>query len=541
MSVSTNSAISGVGNLSYSTASGNITGPDGQPINDGKLKSLNIAIAGNSITGQSGGGPLPAIQLLSNPQTWAPSTSVALTKANVAEYTNLSNGIANIKWICTTAGSTGTLEPDWPLAAAIGTTLQDGSVTWTATALGSTEYWTWSDMGWWPLAQALSGQRLTEYIVTSKSGRRSDEILPYITQRIRMDQNIGIVYFANMFENDVVQLSSNLTQIQTNWLAVLAEADACRAIGKRVIMNTVLPSGNIDASSTFTGYVSAGGTRAWNWLNAQIRSYARARPDVILVDVSHLYTDPNPANPVWPENVINYVSANGNVKKTDGVHPLGAARWLLANQLSPIIRANFPERTLFTIAGDSNSNDVNGGNGGTGGSAGANASGTIAALMAVNAYANSGATTGVCSLVARSDTGGNWQQVVYTCVGSADKISYEWAAGKSTFVAPGAAAQAFVEYKITANPTLFVGPAIALIYSGANRTIFSNQLTSNTVDLGQFITADTILTLKTLPLIVPTGVTNFTAYTQAVMRGGAVATISFGRIQVSSVLAPSTP
>jgi hypothetical protein len=203
----------------------------------------------------------------------------------------------------------------------------------------------------------LSGQRLNEVVIMGRSGKYSPEILQYIP-RILSYGTVGTIFFGGMFENDIVSIqaggdnvSTGLAYIQANFQAFASAVDACRASGLKVCVSTVYPDGFYDGSAAFTGYSFSVGSKAFLWLNNQIRAMCKSRGDVILIDLSSLYSDPNPAHPVWPENTTTFLSAAGSgqqTKRTDNVHPNYSAHWQIAQVYSTAIIANFQPRTIFT-------------------------------------------------------------------------------------------------------------------------------------------------------------------------------------------------
>lgn len=494
----------------------------------GQANPNTIAIFGNSIIAS---GACPRTIYAST--AWQPSTAVSAAAVAGPKYWNLQSGISANKWVCTTAGTTGTLEPNWPHGAATGTTVTDGTVVWTYTALGGalTPWAAWN-FGFWHIAQALSGQRLDEAIIVGRSGSQSPEILSYVDRAIA-DPNVGTIYFANIFENDTwPSTAPTLATITANWNAFVVKADAARASGKRVMVQTLLPSANIDSSSGFTGYAFGNGSKAWIWLNSKLRQYARARGDVILWDAASVYVDANPANPVYPENTVTYLSSGATgqaLKKTDGIHPYLSAHYLLGVSLGAVLAANFQPRPIFTHALDDKAQTVNPLMFGTSGTRGATiGSGTVPNSLSMDAF---GGVSGSCasSSVARTDITGNWARLVYGAT-AGDNASLSWTSFQTSVVSAGQVVQAYAEIRVLANPTLFVLPMVQLrMLSAADPWAYSSTLASVDQDIGQMITVDTIFTLKTPPLVWPTGVTTVGVYSKAMARGAASFTVDFGR------------
>ena len=344
---------------------------------------LNVAILGNSIISQAA-----CLNNVNAGVGWSAGQVYTTSAVGYPQIHDYSGGVQAIKWVATTGGTTGATEPNWKWSDPVGTTYTDGTVVWTAQAETATPFASYS-WGFWTMAQALSGQLLNEWCVVGASGKQSDVILSYLPRV--MATNPDVVAFFALFENDCAPgAAPNLTTIATRWDAFVVAADSVRAVGKRVMVSTVLPSGNIDSSSAFTGYSAGNGTKAWMWLNQKIREYARARQDVILWDCSQVYIDSNVANPVYPENSTTFTSAAGTgqaLKYTDGIHPEKNAGWKLAKTLAPILTANFPSRQIFNPAGDTWQISPNPLNFGTAGTKTANiGSGTSPNLLTSDAF-----------------------------------------------------------------------------------------------------------------------------------------------------------
>ena len=489
----------------------------------------NVAILGNSICAQV----YPT--WASTDAGWLTANSYSLSAFASPSVYDLTGGYIPLRYQVTTAGVSGATEPIWPTVA--GGTVTDGTVVWTAVANSATPFW---QQSWWHIAQSLSGQRLNEVFIAGRSGKQSADILLYVDRALA--SGADIIYFATMFENDCWPgAAPSLATVTASWTAVAAAMDRCRNLGKRVMTQTVLPNGNIDASSLFTGYSRGNGTKAWQWLNAQIRDFVRSRPDVIFFDAASVYVDTNPANPVWPENTLTYLSQSGSgqaLKKTDGVHPQGAAGYALGAALAPVLSANFAAVSHFGTALDENARSKNPLNGGTGGTAGTNMSGTIAASMGTNAY---GTATGVGSLVARTDIAGNWQQIVYSAT-VADNVDYNTlTAFPLNNFAVGDLAQGFAELKVLANPTLLKQIYLRMDYSGGSpsQSLSGTDIGNNAQDVGQFMTTDTTWTVKTVPMKIPTGTTGFVLFCRQYGRGAASYTSQFGRQSVMRLPNPA--
>lgn len=482
-----------------------------------------IAILGNSIVGQNN--PLNA----SGHGTWAANTIYSPGTLVVPNVFNFVGGYRHLKY-SSSGGTSGTVEPIWPTV--IGGTVVDGGITWTAQARTDETGYGW---GFWTFAQMLSGQRLEEVWFGGLSGKQSPDILKNLPAALAADPDV--VYFAAMFENDCWPGSApSLSGILANWNAFVGQADSVRNSGKRVMLNTVLPNGSIDGSGVFTSYVSGNGTKAWNWLNARIREFAHSRPDVILFDAASVYADPNPANPVWPENTTTYLAGLGSgqfLKKTDGVHPYVSGAFLLGKALATVIQENFPPAFRFPHANDNYSRSANPDNGGTSGNLGTGmTAGTVPSLMRMGAPGT--IISAVASIVPRKDTSGNFAQCAYVA-SAADNTDYTQAVATWTpggAFAIGSFVQAFGEIKINANPTLMRYAEVWIrMIEGAvvnwRSTIIPIQQYQ---DWGQMMDVDTLLTLKTPPFAIPSGTTLIMLYARVFGRGEANFTASFGRL-----------
>jgi len=420
-------------------------------------------------------------------------------------------------------------------------------VVWTAQAETNSFQWV---PGYFTFAQELSGQLLDEVCVMSRSGEQSSTILPYLDRVLAT--NPDVVAFFNIFENDCWPgAAPNLTTIKNNWDAFVLAADRVRGLGKQVMVATLFPSANIDSSSAFTGYSAGNGTKAWMWLNNKIREYARARPDVVLWDATNVYIDPNPANPVYPENATTFTSNSGTgqaLKFTDGIHPNLNANWRLAKSLSTVLLATFPTRTIFNPAGDTWQKSVNPLGFGTAGTRDTSLlAGTVPNSLTGYAYSST-ASTG--SSVARADIPfGNWAQIAAsgTSVAAGDAVQVAWTASQA--IAPfavGDVVQAFAEQIVAAGPTLYQYSALWLNCSGATpQWVYSTSIPGNQQDAAPAFVASIAggqtLTMKTPPFIVLPGTTAFLIYNRAHWRGSAALTAQFGRTAVRFVTQKTTP
>jgi len=514
----------------------------------GAGKGARIALLGNSITGQArpaiGGEAYTA-------GNWTPGGAITSGQTLLPPTMDLTNGVKFVKFQALNTGVMGATEPTWPLT--IGATVVDGTVTWQAIATTNTS--AVYGLSWWSIAQALTGQPFDEVYIVGQSGRQSDTILAKLPEVLSV-ANPDVVFFANIFENDVwAGAAPNLATISARFDAYVLAVDAARTAGKKVIVQTLLPSGNIDAVSAFTTYSRGNGSKAWAWLNTKIREMARARRDVLLFEPDLLYLDPaQTAGAPWPENTVTYLSKSGAgqaLKKTDGIHPYIAAGWIIGSALATLLRANFQAPARFGLAVDETSKSTSPGplkGGGTRAAAGGdtNVTGTIAAGSNFNLhnYTTSGAGAGTASLVARTDIAGNWQRLAYTAAVNGDGALL---AASGIALAPfvvGDVVQAFREIRVVASGlTLMQQFENRLRFSGAGSAfdgisggyggIYENVNTGH--DLGQFLTADTVFIWKTAPVAIPAGTTGFEVYDKAFFRGVSSGTVDFGRESIRKV------
>lgn len=500
-------------------------------------RGSRIAILGNSIGAGATVRPFDA----TTDAAWAGATAKAVGACVYPKCFDLSAGYAALRYRCTAAGTTGLSEPLWPQAA--GGTVSDGSAVWTAEAATGGPSW---GTGWWTFAQMLSGQRFDEVFLMARGGAQSPEILSYLPRALAASPDI--VLLANVLDNDCwAGAAPTLATVQARWAAFAAACDAVRAAGKKLWLQTLLPSGFIDNAATWPAitYAKGNGTEAWTWLNRKLKEYARAHGEIELFDVSHAYIDPNPANPVAPDNAASFaVGVGSDTRYTDGIHPRVSAGWRIATVYAARMNAMPPGADRFGIAGETHQRMPNPMNHGTSGSHGSNVtptSGVVPASMRLDAF-GTGTVSGAASRVARTDRAGHWLQLVYNAAaGTADTVSYN--ASVSPALAPNAAGdlvQAFGEIWIAANPLMLTAPVLqARFVGGTPQWSYSTAPASADQDIGQMIAADTLLTLKTVPMAIPAGTTAMNVYAKANARGAAGFTVRFGRTALGRVSVPA--
>ena len=517
----------------------------------GAGKGSKIALLGNSVTGQA----RPVIGSESyTAGNWTPGGAITSGQTMLPPTMDLTNGVKFIKYQALNNGVMGTLEPTWPLT--VGATVVDGTVTWQAIATTNTS--ATYGLSWWSIAQALAGQPLDEVFIVGQSGLASNTIIAKLTEALAAGPDV--VFFANVFENDCWPgVAPALATISTRFDAYVVAVDAARTAGKKVIVQTVLPSGFVDGSAAFTSYARGNGSKAWVWLNTKIREMVRTRRDVVLFEPDLLYLDASQTTGApWPENTITYLSKSGAgqaLKKTDGIHPLISAGWIIGSALATLLRANFQAPARFGASIDETAKSTSpgplkGGSTRAAGGGDTNVTGTIAAgsNFNLNNYTGAGGGTGTASLVARTDIAGNWQRLVYAATLNGDGAQLAASGITLAPFAVGDVVQAFREVRIVASGLTFMqqlnnvlrftgsGGSAFDVVSGSYSGVYENVNTGQ--DLGQFITSDTTFIWKTPPVAIPTGTTAFEMYDKVVFRSVAAAsagTIDYGRESICKV------
>lgn len=462
-------------------------------------------------------------------QQWDPGLAKALNSYIFPRYHKMYDIYHNLRYKCTKAGTTGTAEPDWPYT--IGEVVADGTAEFTCEA---STFVPQVGAGYWGIAQAMSGQRLDEVFVVGASGETSDAILPYVD---RADHaKIDIYYFGPMFENDIVNLSA--AQVSSNWAALKSKINELRRNGKRIILQTCLTSGRIDSGvNAFTGYVAGEKTASILSLNDNIREFCISAPDVFLLDVFDVYVDPNYAHPVWPENETDFLSISGTgqaLKYTDGVHPQGAGCFKLAKYVAQKLSQWFPEISHFEPNGNSQyfANCYN--YGVSGAKAGAS-SGVVADLHTLNAAATG---TAICSKETMDGSLSSWQKVAFDFSVGGEISFFEYT--RTEPLTPGDITQIFTEVKVAANPvglhSLYGYTRFGTALGNVDQRVELYPVSNASQYVGQFITEDTIFTLKSLKLPVPTGYQNVRNFLKAiVLPTGGVGVVEFGRRSLKKV------
>ena len=434
---------------------------------------------------------------------WGPYLSVTVGKIVHPISLDLRNGVIPLSFQCTTAGTTGAVEPTaWP--SVVGDTVVDGTAVWTAISDRTAFYW---HLGGWTLAQAMSGQKFDEVYMVGASGQNSPAILAYRDRAVAT--GVNAMAYLHMWENDVKGPGVTLEIMQARFATFRNYVLDDLANGRLVILGTCLPMSTIDSTSSFTGYSAGTETKKWHWVNAEIRKLALMK-GVYLADFSESYIDPNWANPVYPDNVTTFVKGSGSPNKytMDGIHPFLAGHFAISKILAKTLDAIPLPKYEFSIHGAYQTLSINPLHYGTGGT-GANVAGSIADKRGWIATI-AGATA---SLEQRTDgINGKWQRVQGAFSASSTLYGYS----SETAVIPAdmltVPVQGLYEVKIAANPTGLQEVLFGITAPGKGATAFSGSSPTVSQMLGQFLTSDYTLLLKTPPMSLPSNATDMTIY-----------------------------
>jgi hypothetical protein len=540
MSTATAAALAGkqaslVSNTNIKTVNNESILGAGNVISPANSLSGTIAVIGNSITAYY----RPGTNGFLGVADWLPSK--AYTAGNFVLATNAfdpaTGGLLFCKYQASNSGTSGgtsiidfTAEPVWPTA--IGATVVDGGVTWTAVAIGGDPGW---QFNWWMLAQALSGQRLREVFYGGSGGLKAASLAKIF--RRAMEANPEYISLCNWFENDVKYpaYASTLADAQAVWNTFYACAEEARLSGKKLLLSTVFPRSDTDGTGAFAGYTAGIGTRQWYWFNAKIREYARKyRNQVIFTDPAKLFINKSLVNPVWPDNTTTFQGsgATQTTKYTDGVpcHPYQAAHWAWAREWARQIASDVPFVDHFSTGALDYYNplanpsllQISGGN-----SVGGTQTGTMATDFADGLSIFTGQGSTALSRVARTDAPGPWQRMAQaTSTGSAYPASI-WNVVERTSIpiananfAIGDVVEYLQEIRVLSAGVAGLGSLTSgLNFNGATegftKSIAGSGYNSSEQYLSQFVAEDTTLILRTPPIRVPIGTTSISTSTQA--------------------------
>jgi hypothetical protein len=442
-------------------------------------------------------------------------------------------------FVVSVAGTSGAVEPRWE-SYAIGDSVADGSVTYVCTS--GVSYAAYAP-GYWTMAQQLAGSPLDEIIMVGRSGKTCRDILSYYDKVDVL--NPDVIYFGPMWENDC-GTSADLAGIESVWDLYIDAVTDSLAKGRMVMIQTLLPSGYIDATSLFTGYSAATATQAHTWLNSKIRNLSRTSDKIILFDCSDIYKDPNPANPVWPENATTYSAFSGSeqaLKLTDGIHPNQVCAMKIAEPLSLILAANWPSMEMQSEPLNKYRVSKNPAQYGTSGTNGSGVTGSVSNSTTVNL--NGADASAVASKVSRSGTLRSWLQIALTS-SAAPSSTFVIVANvpmASTKLAVGDAVQAFAEIEVDSGENGNRGAHLWVRFTGAAsnvRDIFSTAAPSSTSqDLGQGLTRTAKMIVKTPPYAIPSGTTDITFYFENFAREASTSTARFGSYWLAKTVTPT--
>lgn len=483
-----------------------------------------VALFGNSIGAAS---YLPSLGA-TTAGVWVRGASVSSGEIRQPISFDLRSGVLPVAYQASNAGTCGQTEPIWPTK--IGSSVVDGDVTWTA--VGSSNAVTYPHGGW-TLAQARSGQQFDEVFMVGASGQDSQFILGYRDKSALASPDV--MAYLHIWENDVTDSSASLETIKTRFSSFASVVASDISLGRKVIVSTALPRSIIDAASSFTGYSAGAMTDKINYLNYSIRKLAKI-PGVFLADIAELYIDPNYANPVWPDNSTTFTSKTGTgqtLKYTqDGTHPWLAGHWAISSVLAKTIALIGIEIHGFAPRGSSYDLISNPLWYGTAGSA-SGASGVFADKVSLTIYGTAAGVTG--SQVARTDgPNGWWQRIVGAH--SADLQGFNY--GTENLSLPvnlrSIPVQGFREYRILAGSSNFQNIQVAIGFADKTLNAYSGTAITSQQGLGQFIASDTVLLLKTPPVVPPSGATLCSLYDYWQSYNTASYTIDVGRGSIRS-------
>jgi len=448
---------------------------------------------------RQGANPVDACTPTVANQGWLAGTAFALNYQFPPAQIDASRGyIAKFPKI-TTAGTTGSVEPLWYVYN-VGDTIQDGTAVWTMTA-GTDGYAGFP--GFWRWAQQLAGQPLIDGFYGGVGGTESPEIIANVYNALKY-VDLKWVVLGPCWENDYGR-TRPLATIMARWAAWEAMIDDLRSRGINVMMQTPLPM-TVDKPSD--SYVRGDGSKAFEWLLRKHREFAAARSDVTLVEVTDLYIDSNPANPVWPDQTTTYILNNGSTElaAADGTHPGSALHFRMAKRWATALSRKFPRRDLYGMAGEAGQLEPNPRHYGTGGTLGANVTGSV-----TNSHRAIGVSASAVASVVAGSIGKAQQLVCTNTVAGAGYVAYKNPsnlpiAGK---FAVGDLIQFAARVVVKAAPVGFskLSANLAFIGSSSYTSVAIDTLGTTAQEIGGQITEDLRLDLLSMPVKIPSGTT----------------------------------
>ena len=494
-------------------------GPLLAPPSIGARSTNRVALFGNSI-GVDSFFPRWKLNTLG---AWQPYAGISLDGTIHPTHLDLRDGVVPLSYKCTTAGTTGAKEPEWPTVA--GGTVLDGTVVWTAIDDYAAFY---QRPGGWNIAQALTGQKFDEVFLVGASGQNSAAILSYHDAALATKPNVMV--YLHLWENDINQAGQTLESIKAKFAAFEDIVRSDLLEGRLVVLGTALPMAVYDSPTAFSAYTAGEETKMYHWVNDAIRKLSQ-RSGCYLADISSAYIDPNWANPVWPDNTTTFVIGSGATQKytRDGAHPLLAGHFAIAKILAKTLESMPGSKISFSAHGAYQSFSLNPLNYGTSGT-GTNVAGTIADKRGWNATV-AGATA---SIEQRTDgVNGKWNRIQ----GAFSATSKVYCYSSETVTIPDDALsvplQGVAEIKVAANPVKLQEVIVGFSAAGKGMASFSFFTAEVEQMIGQFITEDTLFTLKTPPAKMPPTATLATIYPVISTTGsGASYDIRIGRAEI---------
>lgn len=493
------------------------------------IKNRKVAAFGTSI---GFGAFMASTNDVANSSTmWMPSTAYSVGQYIYPRYADLTNGMRKVTYVCTTAGTTGAEEPVWSVVSDEYTS--SGSAVFQAVTTNVTG--ACFARGFWTFAQAIAKQPLDEAYLVGYEGGKFPAIMSYWDRAIAVSDP-GVIFVSDLWLNDISVTAFDT--IKAYWYSLVDKINAQISNGAHVILQTVLPKADIDSSANWTGYVYGDETRAWKWLNAKMREFAATSALIHLFVVDDIYTDPNPSNPVWPENSTTFTSQAGTgqaLKFTDGTHPYQNAQWRLARRLAPILTSIAGSIDRFAVAGTVDGISANPSNHGTSGATSTNTTGTVADGYTVSGSANCAVVASKASVALTTRS----KQVLALSASGTNATAYmlETSQKSTSELSASTIVQAFAEVEISANPSQFRTVQLYLGDNVNSGSLAGSAWTANvnSADQNMDEVPETLqLVMKTPPQTLGSRTTLRTNI-QAVMSGsGGAATVAAGRRTIAT-------